>query len=406
MSGDARSKEQNLFASSLEWRKECEMRAHKIVESLIEPGITETQLIDSATALDPDHYERVSEERYLDHLCGYPLCDNHVDKVDRPYHISVKTKKVYELTERKQFCSGWCYKASKYFSAQLDPTPLWARGNDKSRPVELLQLVDTEKKDGGSAKSKVQVVEGDQSVDSTITSLEQTHLSDTASSNGSDTRNGDTQDQPTASVEKSDTTSDVVNSKPELTLSHERKTEIIKQDTPKPTVGPKHYGAPSQKLSPRERVMAALLEWKTPKTVKFLKGTEPDLNQLDEPVDNGNKYLPNIDSHNQISMRRKIATQQLMKGVTPIVHQVGLSVQQVSDDIVAIMTTFNLQASNVNVTIQPSLRTAVAAIILLLIRSVNKDVGSTINISNTMPFINKAELSEDDIKNCLSAFES
>ena len=144
--------------------------------------------------------------------------------------------------------------------------------------------LDTEKKDGGSAKSKVQVVEGDQSVDSTITSLEQTHLSDTASSNGSDTRNGDTQDQPNASVEKSDTTSDVVNSKPELTLSHERKTEIIKQDTPKPTVGPKHYGAPSQKLSPRERVMAALLEWKTPKTVKFLKGTEPDLNQLDEPV--------------------------------------------------------------------------------------------------------------------------
>ena len=40
----------SLFASSLEWRKECEMRAHKIVESLIEPGITETQLIDSVSS--------------------------------------------------------------------------------------------------------------------------------------------------------------------------------------------------------------------------------------------------------------------------------------------------------------------------------------------------------------------
>jgi len=31
-------------------------------------------------------------------------------------------------------------------------------------------------------------------------------------------------------------------------------------------------------------------------------------------VENGHNCLPNIDSHNQIAMRRKIATQQLMKG--------------------------------------------------------------------------------------------
>jgi len=43
-----------------------------------------------------------------------------------------------------------------------------------------------------------------------------------------------------------------------------------------------------------------------------------------------------------------------------------MSVPQVSDDIIALMTTLNLQANNINVTIQPSLRTAVSAILLLL----------------------------------------
>ena len=125
------------------------------------------------------------------------------------------------------------------------------------------------------------MVDGDQSVDSSIiTSLEQIHLS-TAPFSDSDTKNGNMQAQPITSLEKSDTISDNAKSKPDL---YKKKTEIIEQDIPIPTAGPKHYGAPSQKVSPRERVITALLEWKTLKTINFLKGTEPDLNQLDEPV--------------------------------------------------------------------------------------------------------------------------
>jgi len=142
--------------------------------------------------------------------------------------------------------------------------------------------LDTEKKGSRNTKPRVHVVSGDQSVDSSIiTSLEQIHLSNTAPFSDSDTKNGNKQTQPTASLEISDTISDNAKSNPDL---YEKKKEIIEQDIPIPIAGPKHYGAPSQKVSPPERVIAALLEWKTLKTVNFLKGTEPDLNQLDEPV--------------------------------------------------------------------------------------------------------------------------
>lgn len=52
-------------------------------------------------------------------------------------------------------------------------------------------------------------------------------------------------------------------------------------DGSKLSVGPKHYGAPVQKLLPREQVMAALLQWKTPETVRFLGGFLPDYNKND-----------------------------------------------------------------------------------------------------------------------------
>ena len=52
-------------------------------------------------------------------------------------------------------------------------------------------------------------------------------------------------------------------------------------DGPKVYLGPKHYGAPVQKLPPREKVMSALLQWKTPETVKFLAGSLPDFTKND-----------------------------------------------------------------------------------------------------------------------------
>uniref|UniRef100_A0A4W3J4Y8 RNA polymerase II subunit B1 CTD phosphatase RPAP2 homolog n=1 Tax=Callorhinchus milii TaxID=7868 RepID=A0A4W3J4Y8_CALMI len=60
-------------------------------------------------------------------VCGtllntfFYLC--HVPK--QQYTISTKTNRVYDITERKNFCSNFCYKASKYYEAQISKSPLW-----------------------------------------------------------------------------------------------------------------------------------------------------------------------------------------------------------------------------------------------------------------------------------------
>ena len=59
-------------------------------------------------------------------------------------------------------------------------------------------------------------------------------------------------------------------------------TNNVVNSRPKVTVGPKHYGAPVQKLPPREKVTSALLQWKTPDTIKFLAGALPDYSKVGE----------------------------------------------------------------------------------------------------------------------------
>lgn len=59
-------------------------------------------------------------------------------------------------------------------------------------------------------------------------------------------------------------------------------TNNVVNSRPKVTVGPKHYGAPVQKLPPREKVTSALLQWKTPDTITFLAGALPDYSKVDK----------------------------------------------------------------------------------------------------------------------------
>lgn len=69
------------------------------------------------------------EERSLVKLCGYPLCDKPHDasKVRQKFHISTLTNKVYDVEERKLFCSSLCFKSSNFFKDQLETSPLWLR---------------------------------------------------------------------------------------------------------------------------------------------------------------------------------------------------------------------------------------------------------------------------------------
>ena len=80
-------------------------------------------------------FQDAVEERSLVKLCGYPLCNKPHDasKIKQKFHISTVTNKVYDVEERKQFCSAVCFKASNFFKDQLETSPLWLR--EKDTPV-------------------------------------------------------------------------------------------------------------------------------------------------------------------------------------------------------------------------------------------------------------------------------
>lgn len=119
---------------------EFEKKALNIVEQLLEENITEEFLLNSGKCITPSHYKDIVDERSIIKLCGYPLCQNKLENVlKQKYRISTKTNRVYDITERKCFCSNFCYKASKYFEAQISQSPVWMREEEKPPDIELLK---------------------------------------------------------------------------------------------------------------------------------------------------------------------------------------------------------------------------------------------------------------------------
>ncbi|XP_070552755.1 LOW QUALITY PROTEIN: putative RNA polymerase II subunit B1 CTD phosphatase Rpap2 [Ptychodera flava] len=118
---------------------ESEKRAHQLVEKLLENPISSEYLIDCAVFITPQHYLDVVEERAISSLCGYPVCEQKLQNVPKQkYHISTKANNVYDITERKNFCSNHCFKASKYFEKQLSSSPVWLREEERPERVNLL----------------------------------------------------------------------------------------------------------------------------------------------------------------------------------------------------------------------------------------------------------------------------
>uniref|UniRef100_A0A147AQL9 RNA polymerase II subunit B1 CTD phosphatase RPAP2 homolog n=1 Tax=Fundulus heteroclitus TaxID=8078 RepID=A0A147AQL9_FUNHE len=132
---------------------ELERRALMVVERLLEDSVAEDFLIDCAKFITPTNYKDTVEERFIAKLCGYPVCPNKLGKIpNQQYKISTKTNRVYDITERKCFCSNFCYKASKEYELQISKTPLWLRQHESPPEIRLLK-----KGDGGSSGEEVKL---------------------------------------------------------------------------------------------------------------------------------------------------------------------------------------------------------------------------------------------------------
>lgn len=57
--------------------------------------------------IEPRHYNDVIEERFIDKLCGWPLCNHTLPDTPLPkYRVSMSQRTVVDLTERNVLYSS------------------------------------------------------------------------------------------------------------------------------------------------------------------------------------------------------------------------------------------------------------------------------------------------------------
>ncbi|XP_071489235.1 putative RNA polymerase II subunit B1 CTD phosphatase RPAP2 [Diadema antillarum] len=136
--GSEKRKEEVLAAARR--KAESEKTALRIVERLLEESISESFFEDCGNYITRKQFEDVAVERAIEKMCGYPLCSRKLTTIPRQqYHISLKSKKVYDISERKNFCRQFCYKAFKYYQEQLTDEPLWTRDHKSMPPIKFLR---------------------------------------------------------------------------------------------------------------------------------------------------------------------------------------------------------------------------------------------------------------------------
>lgn len=131
------------IAAALIKKKECEGRAMKLLQFLVEGKIRSEVFLRCINFLNRAYYQDVVEERSITNLCGYCLCENTLPKMtEKKFCIDSKNNKVYDITNRKKYCSNFCYKASLHIENQIDDSPLWLRTYEVLPTYTLLPSTD------------------------------------------------------------------------------------------------------------------------------------------------------------------------------------------------------------------------------------------------------------------------
>ncbi|VEL35161.1 unnamed protein product, partial [Protopolystoma xenopodis] len=106
----------------------CLRQAVYIVDCLGNYNPTLDELALALHWLDQDHFDDVAVERNAYKRCGYVLCDRpRGEEIRQQYRIVSRDRRVYEVGDRKRFCSDWCYQASEYLRRQISSDPVWCR---------------------------------------------------------------------------------------------------------------------------------------------------------------------------------------------------------------------------------------------------------------------------------------
>ncbi|KAJ9053473.1 hypothetical protein DSO57_1023859 [Entomophthora muscae] len=105
-----------------------------------EDSVQREVLSQASLYLCPKDYADVVAERNVISRCGYPLCPEAPKAFKSDTHLSVRDRKLYDLTPLKPFCSNICFGASRFYEVQLSSEPVYLRNFNKFILVDVIPL--------------------------------------------------------------------------------------------------------------------------------------------------------------------------------------------------------------------------------------------------------------------------
>ncbi|KAK7070396.1 RNA polymerase II associated protein 2 [Halocaridina rubra] len=102
-------------------------RAQKIFLKMVEETVDPDTFKYLVKYINPDIYDDIVNDRGASSLCGYPLCPNQYQNFLGDNLYKIHNNSVYDITDRKNFCSDICYAASEIVKKQISLEPLYVR---------------------------------------------------------------------------------------------------------------------------------------------------------------------------------------------------------------------------------------------------------------------------------------
>jgi hypothetical protein len=122
---DLRNRKERILANK--------KKVFDIVVSLLAKEVSPEQFLEQVAILCKSDYEDVIVERSITKVCGYALCSNDLSEQrqrSQKFKIVLQSQQVFDISERKMFCSNVCFARSQNVKEQLHEQPLWMRQDD------------------------------------------------------------------------------------------------------------------------------------------------------------------------------------------------------------------------------------------------------------------------------------
>ena len=102
----------------------CSRKAYE--DLALTEKVSQQMLVKLLMQIKAEQYNDVIEDRSAENICGLPTCGNELPQTKKQ-KFGIVNNRVYDLDERKKFCSSKCFSVSNLLKKQIPDAPLWAR---------------------------------------------------------------------------------------------------------------------------------------------------------------------------------------------------------------------------------------------------------------------------------------